>query len=40
MGRWGYGIWPVHYGTGLEVALQVREIGSMDRGLILFMVYL
>ena len=29
-----------HYATGLEVALQVRGISSMDGDLIFFMVYL
>ena len=29
-----------HYGIGLEVALQVRGINSMDGDLIFFMVYL
>lgn len=30
----------VHYGIGLEVALRVQGISSMDGGLIFFMVYL
>ena len=40
MGMWNMGCGYVHYGIGLEVALQVQGISSIDGDSIFFMVHL